>query len=126
MSFQATLDGDPVFGQANQVRMNPHPNAQQINAFFGVTGLQTLYGGGRGRTFMVSGVLVGEARSDIVNARADLLSYADGQTHTLVDTDGTSWDNVIFRGEFQPESDPRPLAGGGWCLPFKCVMESLT
>ncbi len=126
MSLSASLDGEPVFGYATQVRHHPHPNAQQINAFFGISGLNTLFGGQRGRTFMIQGVFAEMSLDGIVADEANLLSFADGQTHTLVDTLGRSWDNVIFRGEYQQTSDPRPAAGGGWILPFKCTLEALT
>ncbi|MGO9463086.1 MAG: hypothetical protein ACLQIB_04405 [Isosphaeraceae bacterium] len=122
-----TLDGNPVFGYASHVRHNPHPSAQQFNAFFGINGQQTLHGGSRGRTFLISGVFAGSSFYDITNAEAALLTYADGQPHTLVDNLGRTWANVIFRGDYEPFAEgPRPLAGGGWCLPFKCVMEALT
>ncbi len=122
-----TLDGDLIFGYASNVVHYPHSNSQQINASFGVNGQQTLYGGTRGRTFMISGVFTGESLLDINNAESALLSYADGMPHTLVDNRGRTWANVIFRGEYQPSAGgPHPLAGGGWCLPFKCVLEGLT
>jgi len=127
MSEPASLDGEPVFGVANHVVHNPHPNAQQINAFFGMSGMQTLFGGTRGRTFMISGVFLESSLEGIVADEANLLNFADGQTHTLVDTLGRSWSNVIFRGEYQASPDgPRPAADQGWLLPFKCVLEALT
>ncbi len=52
-----TLDGNPIFGDAVCVQHLPHPNTQQINEFFGINGQQTLFGGTRGRTFAISGVL---------------------------------------------------------------------
>jgi hypothetical protein len=123
----ATLDGSPVLGIAVHVQHNPHPNAQQINDFFGVNGTQTLFGGTRGRTFMITGVLVGDTISDINGAETALLSYADGLPHTLVDNRGRVWSNVVFRGEYQPfEQGPRPLAFGGYCLPYKLTMMGLT
>jgi hypothetical protein len=98
-----------------------------MNVWFGINGQQTLFGGTRGRTFMISGVLAGESLLDINNAETALLSYADGLPHTLVDNRGRTWSNVIFRGEYQPSAEgPKPLAGGGWCLPFKCVLEAMT
>ena len=122
-----TLDGSPVFGLACNVLHTPHPNAQQINEFFGITGVQTLFGGGRGRTFMISGVLVADDIPGINVVEAALLSFADGLPHTLVDNRGRVWQNVIFRGEYQPfEQGPRWLAGGGYALPYKLTMMGLT
>ncbi|HKI21464.1 MAG TPA: hypothetical protein VKA15_26450 [Isosphaeraceae bacterium] len=123
----ATLDGSPVFGDAVKVVHNPHPNAQQINEFFGVNGTQTLFGGTRGRTFMVTGVLSAVDIPTLNVVEAALLCYADGLAHTLVDNRGRVWSNVIFRGEYQPfEQGPRPLAGGGFCLPYKLMMQGMT
>jgi hypothetical protein len=123
----ATLDGSPVFGLAVHVQHNPHPNAQQINDFFGINGQQTLFGGTRGRTFLISGVLIGDTIGDINAAEVALLSFADGLPHTLADDRGRTFFNVIFKGEYQSfEQGPRPLADGGYCLPFKCAMMGLT
>ena len=122
-----TLDGSAIFGDAVNVVHNPRPNAQQINHFFGVDGQQTLFGGTRGRTFVISGVLSASNIPMLNAVEATLLSFADGLTHTLVDNRGRIWPNVVFRGEYAPSPmGPRPLAGGGWCLPYRLVMEGLT
>ncbi len=122
-----TLDGNAIFGNAVNVAQSPHANAQQINHFFGVDGQQTLFGGTRGRTFVISGVLSASNITTLNGIEATLLSYADGLTHTLVDNRGRIWPNVVFRGEYTPSpTGPRPLAGGGWCLPYRLVMEGLT
>jgi hypothetical protein len=122
-----TLDGNAIFGTAVNVIHNPHPNAQQVNHFFGVDGQQTLFGGTRGRTFVISGVLSASTISALNAVEASLLSYADGSTHILVDNRGRVWPNVIFRGEYSPSPmGPRSLAGGGWCLAYRLVMEGLT
>lgn len=123
-----TLDGNSIFGTAVNVVQSPHPNAQQINHFFGIDGQQTLFGGTRGRRFIISGVLSASTLSTLNTVEATLLSYADGLTHTLVDNRGRIWPNVIFRGEYAPSpTGPRPLAGGGgWCLPYRLVMEGLS
>jgi hypothetical protein len=123
----ATIDGSPVLGLAVHVQHNPQPNAQQMNEFFGINGIQTLFGGQRGRTLLVSGVLVGNTVDDINASEAALLNFADGLPHTLVDDRGRTFQNVIFKGEYQSfEQGPRALAGGGWCLPYKISMTGLT
>jgi hypothetical protein len=122
----ATLDGNAVLGVATHVQMKPHANAQQIAEFFGVDGVFTLFGGSRGRTFLIDGVLVADNIGDLNALEVALLSYADGNTHTLVDDRGRVWPNVIFRGEYEPiAAGPKPLPNG-WCLPYKCVMTGLT
>jgi hypothetical protein len=122
-----TLDGFAIFGDAVNIVHNPHLNAQQLNEFFGVNGVQTLFGGARGRTFLISGVLTAADLPTLNAVEATLLSYADGLPHTLVDNRGRVWLNVIFRGEYQPfEQGPRLLAGGGYALPYKLTMMGLT
>ena len=66
-----TLDGNSIFGTAVSVVHNPHPNAQQINHFFGIDGQQTLFGGTRGRTFIISGVLSAPNICDSERGRGD-------------------------------------------------------
>jgi hypothetical protein len=122
-----TLDGNPIFGYAVRVQHTPHPNSQQINEFFGVNGLQTLFGGTRGRTFLISGVLSAPDIPILNAVEATLLSYADGLPHTLVDNRGRTWFNVIFGGVYVPcATGPCPVANGGWCLPYRLVMTGLT
>jgi hypothetical protein len=122
-----TLDGNSIFGTAVSVVHNPHPNAQQLNHFFGIDGQQSLFGGTRGRTFTISGVLSASSITALNAVEATLLSFADGLTHTLVDNRGRIWPNVIFRGEYAPSPmGPRSLANGGWCLSYRLVMEGLT
>ncbi|MGC8638728.1 MAG: hypothetical protein ACP5XB_02485 [Isosphaeraceae bacterium] len=121
-----TYDGANIFGAAVGFQQVVQPNAQQTNAFFGVSGTQSLYGGGRGRTFLIRGMLLGTTIEDINAAEAVFQSYADGTARTLVDPRGRAWPNVTFRGEFT--ADPRgpyPTAGG-WALPYKAVFYGLT
>jgi hypothetical protein len=120
-----TFDGANIFGAAVQFQHLANPTAQQMNTFFGVSGTQTLYGGGRGRMFLVRGVLLGATTADLNAAESALLSYADGVARTLVDSRGRVWPNVLFRGEFQP--DPRgPYATrSGWALPYRAVFHGL-
>jgi hypothetical protein len=121
-----TYDGVNVFGAAVQFQHTAHPNAQQINTFFGVSGTQSLYGGGRGRTFLIRGILQGATLTDLNTAETAILNYADGVARTLVDPRGRAWTDVIFRGEFA--TDPRgPYpASVGWALPYKAVFHGLS
>jgi hypothetical protein len=121
------IDGQAVFGFATNLRMEPRPNSQQLTEFFGVNGVQTIFGGARGRLFFISGVLAADVVADLNTAEGLLLSFADGLPHIITDNRGRVWPNVIFRGQYQPfDQGPRYLAGGGVCLPYKCVMFGLT
>jgi hypothetical protein len=121
-----TYDGSNIFGAAVQFQHLPHPNAQQVNAFFGVSGTQSLYGGGRGRMFLIRGILIGATIQDLNAAESVFQDYADGAARTLVDPRGRAWPNVIFRGEFTPDSRGPYPAAGGWALPYRAVFHGLT
>jgi len=122
-----TLDGNPIFGEAVSVQHTPHPNAQQINEFFGINGQQSLFGGTRGRTFLISGVLTAVDIPTLNVVESTLLSYADGLPHTLVDNRGRTCLNVVFRGVYTPSPQgPYPLANGGGCFSYRLVMTGLT
>ena len=118
----AFYDGYNIFGAAVTVRMKPAANDQQMNAFFGVTGTQSLFGGGRGRTFDIRGVLWGDNLPDLVAARSVLLSYADGLGRVFTDTMGTDWPMVVFNGVYSEEGAPVPTPYGFW-LPYTATFE---
>jgi hypothetical protein len=126
MTQPSSYAGAFIFGAAVSVVQIPKSNAQQINNFFGISGSITLYGGGRGRLFLISGVLVADDLADLNSAEALLLSYADGIARTLIDTRGRTWLNVIFRGEFRPDAGGPKPTDNGWCLPYKAVFHGLT
>jgi hypothetical protein len=121
-----TFDGANIFGAAVQFQHQAHPAAQQVNTFFGVSGTQTLYGGGRGRMFLVRGILLGAALADLNAAEANFLSYADGVARTLVDPRGRVWPNVLFRGEFQPDPRGPYPTPSGWALPYRAIFHGLS
>ena len=119
--------GLPIFGTSCRSVHVPRPNAQQVDSFFGINGNVTLYGGSRGRIHEIAGVLLAGDLPSLLQAEATLLTYADGIARTYTDTQGRSWPNTIFHGEYQPSPEgPRPAADQGWCLPFRCVLHGLT
>ena len=121
-----SFGGSSVFGTACHVVHVPHPVALQRDGFFGVTGMTSLFGGGRGRTFEVTGLLVGSNLPSVIVAEGALLACADGIARTFVDTQGRAWPNVIFEGEYQPSAEGPKPTDFGWCLPYRCVLHGLT
>jgi len=121
-----TFGGAAIFGVATSVSHVPNATAAQEAAFFGIQGVQSLFGGTRGRAFEVSGVLSGDSPAGCVAAEILLLSYADGIARTLIDTTGTAWPSVVFHGQYQ-RTGPFAVAGGnnGWILPFRCILRGL-
>ena len=126
-----TLGGDSPFGLVLECRHAPRATAQQVNAFFGVTGQQAVFGGGRGRSFAVKGLLIA---GDIAGIRAmedAIETYADGVPRTLdvghADGSATSYENVIFMGEYQPQGDPRPnIETGSYVQAYTLTLHGLT
>jgi hypothetical protein len=99
----ATYGGSAIFGLSVKCAMSKNPSAEQINAFFGVHGTQSLFGGTRGRVFMIEGVLFGTTSGNLSAAELVLLSYEDGIGRVLVDSYGRAWPSVVFRGEYSPQ-----------------------
>lgn len=135
MIYTPTYGGDAIFGLAVHIEMVPVPCAQQAESYFGVDGVLSVFGGSRGRTFSVSGVLFD---LDIPSLNGDEAlftpgasgSLADGVARELFDTRGRTWDNVIYLGAFTPDPmGPRPAhwAGtSGWALPYRAVFHGLS
>jgi hypothetical protein len=96
----ATYGGVPIFGLAVKIEQVPMQCAQQVEAFFGVPGMLSVFGGSRGRTFQVSGVLF-DVDLVTLNADEDIFTpgvsgnMADGVARSLVDTRGRTWVNVV-------------------------------
>lgn len=112
-------DGSPIFGYANRLLPETNESASQRNAFFGVNGTQSLYGGSRGRTFVVRGVLVDNS-GNLAGQIALIESYNDGVGRTLSDLVLTrSWDKVIFK-KFRQTSE-RVLPGPA--IEFEAMFE---
>lgn len=126
----ATYDGFNIFGFCKSFVHLPKSSVAQVNEFFGVNGTHSLFGGTRGRTFLIEGHLIGDSDADCFSAEAVLLSYADGITRALTDNFGRSYGNVVFEGRYQPDPmGPRPATLGGspcWGLGYKCEFRGLT
>lgn len=118
--------GEYLFGTACHVVHAPHATAEQQASFFGVTGMTSLFGGGRGRVFEVSGLFVGSDLAAVFGGESALLSFADGIARTFIDTQGRAWPNVIFKGEYTPSPDGPKATDFGWCLPYRCILHGLT
>jgi hypothetical protein len=91
---------------AVQCQHVPKASAAQINAFFGISGTQSIWGGQRGREFLIQGVFVGTSWDELAAAEQILLSYDDGIARVLTDTWGVSWPSVIFQSHYQRQGKP--------------------
>jgi|GEM_PF-1951500 len=126
-----TLGGDNIFGIATRFQPTFAPTAQQINAFFGVDGLQSLFGGERGVSILVSGWFFDVTPEGVVDQEGLLLSYRDGIARTLVDNYGRVYPDCVMGEQYQ--QDPmgiRPAflfatGQGGWAMSYRCVLQGL-
>lgn len=90
----ASFDGSMIFGTAVSMVTADNLREKQLNAFFGLSGLESLDGGLRGRTTRATGLLYGASPALLAAAEASFRAFNDGQTYTLVDTLGATWPNV--------------------------------
>jgi hypothetical protein len=135
MIYTPTYGGVPIFGLAVKIEEVPLQCAQQLEAFFGVPSMMSVFGGTRGRTFNISGVLY-DVDLPTLNSDEDIFtpgvdgSVADGVARPLFDTRGRTWANVIYLGQFQPDPmGPRPAVwsgSAGWALPYRAVFHGLS
>jgi hypothetical protein len=88
-----------------------NPRENQLNAFFGLSGLESLDGGLRGRVTHVTGLLYGPSAPSLASAEALFRSFNDGIARTLVDTLGAAWPNVRLES-FQPQGRVRQSPAG--------------
>jgi hypothetical protein len=88
-----------------------NPRERQLNSFFGLSGLESLDGGLRGRVTQVSGLLYGNSPAALAAAESQFRTFNDGVARTLVDTLGITWTNVCLEA-FQPQGRIRQSPSG--------------
>jgi hypothetical protein len=103
--------GVNIFGAAVTMGTADHPREKQVNSFFGLSGLETLDGGSRGRITEVSGILYGQNPGALAASESTFRSYSDGLTRNLIDNLATTWQNVRLES-FQPMGRVRQSAQG--------------
>lgn len=98
----ATFNGQSIFGVVFSMATQDNPRAEQRNAFPGVSGVESLDLGRRGRVTTVSGRLGDSTRAGLATAEALFRSYNDGLAYSLYDNGGVLWANVKL-DRFAPE-----------------------
>jgi hypothetical protein len=102
----AMYGGVYIFGTAVSMNTADNPRENQLNAYFGLSGLESLDGGMRGRVTHVAGLLYGTSSGLLAANEAQFRSFNDGIARTLVDTLGGTWPNVRLVS-FQPQGRVR-------------------
>lgn len=119
--------GGLSLGVAVSVRHAANPVAMRPSSFFGVHGIDVVFGGSRGRTFDVRGLLLGSYPGDLRAAVATLLSFADGVPRVLIDSDGVAWPDVVFTGRMEEGRRVfNPNGLGGMALEYRARFLGLT
>jgi hypothetical protein len=106
-----SFGGTNIFGAAVSMVTSDNPRANQLNAFFGLSGLESLDGGGRGRVTDVTGLLYGNLPASLSAAESLFRSFNDGVSRPLVDTLGMTWPNVRLQS-FRPQGRIRQSPAG--------------
>jgi hypothetical protein len=93
--------GVNIFGASVTMSTVDSPREKQVNSFFGLSGLETLDGGSRGRVTEVGGILYGAGPAALAGAETTFRSFDDGVSRVLVDSLGAAWGNVVLQS-FRP------------------------
>lgn len=108
----ALFNGENIFGVSVQMATADNPRATQQNAYAGVSGIETLDQGSRGRFTVAEGVHAGVGLGGLASVQEGCRSYRDGRAYTLLDTRGVTWLYVQLVG-YEPKGRIR-WAGGGY------------
>ncbi len=113
-----SFGGLSIFGSGVRMTTTSLPRAQQANTFFGLSGVQLLDGGSRGRTTEVHGFLSGESPQSLAAGENQLRLMGDGVSRILVDMMGTIWFNVVLE-RYQPKGRICTTPSGGYLRAYQ-------
>lgn len=117
--------GFAIFGTSVQMTHGINPRASQQNTYAGVTGVEHIDLGGRGRTTEVRGILTGTTLGNLVFNRSNLESYHDGVARYFWDSAGYGWRNVLMGPPRYPGGYRRNGTVGFW-LPYEVALQHLS
>lgn len=119
------FNGVNIFGVGVKMVTADNPRAAQENAFPGLSGVESLDQGDRGRFTSVVGMLVADTPADLGVLETLFRSYNDGNTYVLTDAYGFNWPNVKLES-FEPQPPAFPLVPYGWCRRYTARFRHLT
>ena len=93
--MSTTLDGQEVFDRQDfKIEAGSFTRDSIERSVPGLDGMLTIDMGGRGRKITQTGTLRAKSRSHLDDRIATISSYMDGDTHTLVTSDGREFTNI--------------------------------
>lgn len=96
------MDGFSCLGIGVSIVVADNTRGAQTNAYPGVSGLEELDQGLRGRFMNISGRLQGNSSNDLANSEAFIRSFNDGLSHVVTDQYGFNWSNCKLEN-FEPQ-----------------------
>lgn len=121
----ATFNGVNLFGVAVVMNRVSNPAARQENAYPGLSGVESLTMGLRGRFTIVTGRLYGATVADLNVAEITFESYVDGAAYILVDDYLNTWTNVVLES-FEPDGRVQADPHLGYSRRYKARFRHLT
>jgi hypothetical protein len=115
-----TFNGVNIFGSCTKMARAVNPRGQQDNAYPGLSGVESLDLGLRGRFTAVQGRLTGVNAAALATAEILAESYVDGRAYTLVDQYGTAWPHVKLQS-FRPTGRIELFANQGYSRTYEMV-----
>ncbi len=108
--MRVTLDGQNLFDEQQlEIELGSFSRDSMDRAVAGLDGVLSVDMGGRGRRIKQKGVLRAKSRTQMNNRISSISVYMDGETHTLITSEGEKFDNLRM-DSFEVRKD---RAGGG-------------
>ncbi len=121
--MSATLDGQNLFDeQALKIERGSVGRDSIEKTVSGLDGVLSIDLGGRGRRIKQRGVLRAKSRSQMDDRISAISAYIDGDTHTLVISNGEEFDNVRMDAFKATEEK---TSGSGLCCDYEIVYTQL-
>ncbi len=93
--MRVTLDGQNLFDEQQlEIELGSFSRDSMDRAVAGLDGVLSVDMGGRGRRIKQKGVLRAKSRTQMNNRISSISVYMDGETHTLITSEGEKFDNL--------------------------------
>jgi hypothetical protein len=121
--MSATLDGQNMFDEQGLKIEEDSIGRDSIERTVpGLDGILSIDMGGRSRKIKQRGVLRARSRTQMDDRIGAILAYIDGDTHTLVISDGVEFDNVRM-DTFKVTEEK--TSGSGLCCDYEIIYTQL-